>query len=156
MLSIQERSTSLRIVLATMKFPAVRNNMIVPYVVVALLLLSSSSLLSLPPTDAFALPRGGRMMTTTIFGVSSSSSRRSNQSTTSSLYSTSAAEAQVVDVPTKPIQGMKPGTSGLRKKVEVWQGLVDSDVNKNYVENFIQSLIDTAADKNDGQKMPQT
>jgi phosphoglucomutase len=43
---------------------------------------------------------------------------------------------------------MKPGTSGLRKKVEVWQAIDDS--NKNYVENFIQSLLDTATDKNGG------
>jgi hypothetical protein len=49
-----------------------------------------------------------------------------------------AARASVVEVPTAPIPGMKPGTSGLRKKVEVWQG-------ENYVENFIQALIDTAA-----------
>ena len=48
---------------------------------------------------------------------------------------------------------MKPGTSGLRKKVEVWQGV--DEANKYYVENFIQSLLDTAADKNGGD-MPQT
>ena len=47
---------------------------------------------------------------------------------------------------------MKPGTSGLRKKVEVWQGL---EGDKYYVENFIQSLLDTAAAKNNG-KMPET
>jgi len=49
----------------------------------------------------------------------------------------------VTEVPTSPIEGMRPGTSGLRKKVEVWQGVKDED--KHYVENFIQSLIDTAA-----------
>mmetsp|Transcript_35595 Transcript_35595/g.82707 ORF Transcript_35595/g.82707 Transcript_35595/m.82707 type:complete len:538 (-) Transcript_35595:561-2174(-) len=48
-----------------------------------------------------------------------------------SLYAT-------VEVETAPIQGMRPGTSGLRKKVEVW-----SDT-QNYVENFVQSLLDTA------------
>lgn len=48
---------------------------------------------------------------------------------------------------------MKPGTSGLRKKVEVWKA--QDEENKNYVENFIQSLLDTAVDKNGG-KMPQT
>jgi phosphoglucomutase len=49
---------------------------------------------------------------------------------------------------------MRPGTSGLRKKVEVWQGL-DDDANKHYVENFIQSLIDTAHASN-GNKMIDT
>jgi phosphoglucomutase len=48
---------------------------------------------------------------------------------------------------------MKPGTSGLRKKVEVWQAIDPS--NQHYVENFIQSLLDTATAKNDG-KVPQT
>lgn len=58
----------------------------------------------------------------------------------------------VADVATAPIQGMKPGTSGLRKKVEVWQG---KDGDKYYVENFIQSLLDTATEKNGG-KVPNT
>jgi phosphoglucomutase len=48
---------------------------------------------------------------------------------------------------------MRPGTSGLRKKVEVWQGLVDPDTNKHYVENFIQSLIDTAVAKNNNEML---
>lgn len=55
----------------------------------------------------------------------------------------------VAEIATSPIAGMKPGTSGLRKKVEVWQGV--DDANKFYVENFIQSLIDTAAEKNKGK-----
>jgi len=58
-----------------------------------------------------------------------------------------------MEITTNPIAGMKPGTSGLRKKVEVWQGVEES--NKYYVQNFIQSLIDTAAESNDG-KMPHT
>lgn len=55
----------------------------------------------------------------------------------------------VVNVPTEPIAGMKPGTSGLRKKVEVWQNTA------HYVENFIQALLDTATAKNGG-KTPET
>ena len=66
----------------------------------------------------------------------------------SAVKSTTSA---IVDVETTPIAGMKPGTSGLRKKVEVWQGI--DDENKNYVENFIQSLIDTAKETNNGEQI---
>jgi hypothetical protein len=66
------------------------------------------------------------------------------------LFSTTVSTKEVS---TKPIAGMKPGTSGLRKKVEVWQAIDPS--NQYYLENFIQSLIDTAIAKNDNQ-VPQT
>lgn len=70
------------------------------------------------------------------------------KSTTSNSRHYSSASTLILEVPTTPIEGMKPGTSGLRKKVEIWQG-VDAS-NKNYVENFIQSLLDTAQANNGG------
>lgn len=65
-----------------------------------------------------------------------------------SLDSTASS---VAEMSTAPIAGMKPGTSGLRKKVEVWQGV--DEANKFYVENFIQSLLDTAVENNGGKML---
>jgi hypothetical protein len=70
-----------------------------------------------------------------------------------SIVARDASVASVLEIATVPIGGMKPGTSGLRKKVEVWQGV--DEANRNYLENFVQSLIDTAIDANGG-KAPET
>lgn len=73
--------------------------------------------------------------------------------TTTTRLQQSSTAAVIQEIVSKPIPGMKPGTSGLRKKVEVWQGIDPS--NQYYVQNFIQSLLDTAANKNGGI-MPKT
>ncbi|XP_077225687.1 phosphoglucomutase [Tasmannia lanceolata] len=57
-------------------------------------------------------------------------------SSSSSTTIVEPGEIKVTSVPTKPVQGQKTGTSGLRKKVKVFK-------EENYLANWIQALFNS-------------
>lgn len=50
------------------------------------------------------------------------------------------------EVTTKPIEGQKTGTSGLRKKTKVF-------MSDNYLANWVQSLFNALGDEGKGQTL---
>lgn len=48
-------------------------------------------------------------------------------------------------ISTEPFEGQKPGTSGLRKRVKMFQ-------QKNYTENFIQAMLEAIPQADGGAK----
>ncbi|CAL0300732.1 unnamed protein product [Lupinus luteus] len=95
---------------------------IVPSLSVSTLLLSSPSSSKLPLRIRFT------PTPTSTFRASSSSS--------SSTLIAEPEGIKINSIPTKPIQGQKTGTSGLRKKVKVFQ-------QENYLANWIQALFNS-------------
>jgi phosphoglucomutase len=53
----------------------------------------------------------------------------------------SSQQLSVENVPTKPIKGQAPGTSGLRKKTKEF-------MSENYLANYVQSVFNTLIDEN--------
>lgn len=61
------------------------------------------------------------------------------------LFYSKATMVSIQTIPTSPFDGQKPGTSGLRKRVKVFQ-------EKNYTENFIQSMLEAIPAADGGAK----
>ncbi|KZV38403.1 U-box domain-containing protein 40-like [Dorcoceras hygrometricum] len=83
----------------------------------------------LNPTPLFSNLRfKGNSLAFTTFLVTASSASSPSRAV--------ANELKITSVPTKPIEGQKTGTSGLRKKVKVF-------MQENYLANWIQALFDS-------------
>ncbi|GMI99563.1 ARABIDOPSIS THALIANA PHOSPHOGLUCOMUTASE, STARCH-FREE 1, phosphoglucomutase [Hibiscus trionum] len=107
-------------------------------------LLSSAFRSSKRPSNAISIPSSLSHLYTHGFPLKNSSfsvahSRSFSIKASSSSSSTTIVEPEgikITSVPTKPIEGQKTGTSGLRKKVKVF-------MQENYLSNWIQSLFNS-------------
>lgn len=70
------------------------------------------------------------------FKKTSQSSSLSTKASSPSTTITDTQELKIFSLPTKPIEGQKTGTSGLRKKVKVF-------MQENYLGNWIQALFNS-------------
>ncbi|XP_010536505.1 PREDICTED: phosphoglucomutase, chloroplastic [Tarenaya hassleriana] len=93
---------------------------------------SSSSLLSSFPVFTSAI----RLRAKTSSGFHSVRASSSSSSSSSAAAVAGAQGIKIKSVPTKPIEGQKTGTSGLRKKVKVF-------MQENYLANWIQALFNS-------------
>ncbi|GFZ15282.1 phosphoglucomutase [Actinidia rufa] len=116
---------SLRVKTASLSSPKFTpsTNATLSYPIVSLPLLTSSSLL---PTLSF--PHKPTRATSPLTVKASSPS--------SSPTVADPLGIEIKSVPTKPIEGQKTGTSGLRKKVKVF-------MEENYLGNWIQALFNS-------------
>ncbi|XP_060203483.1 phosphoglucomutase, chloroplastic isoform X2 [Lycium barbarum] len=90
------------------------------------------SLSLLPKLSSFKYSFGTKISSSAPFIVTASSSSSSSPSTTVGQ----SQGLKINSIPTKPIEGQKTGTSGLRKKVKVF-------MQENYLANWIQALFNS-------------
>nr|GMD52026.1 phosphoglucomutase, chloroplastic [Ipomoea batatas] len=86
----------------------------------------------------FPLRKTAPSSSSPIFAASSSPSSSSSSSSSPSATVAESQSLKIKSVPTKPIEGQKTGTSGLRKKVKVF-------MQDNYLANWIQALFNSLA-----------
>ncbi|KAK1304620.1 hypothetical protein QJS10_CPB11g00755 [Acorus calamus] len=97
---------------------------------------SSTMLASSRPTASALMNRRGRPSNGFMRKRQLSLSVRASSSSSSSMAVAEPEGLKINSVPTKPFEGQKTGTSGLRKKVKVF-------MQENYLANWIQALFNS-------------